>query len=1437
MKKLFTFLSIVCFLSISVSYAEKVSVNQGSYNSEFFTENKGQWDERALFLSKHGNVNFWITNNGVTYDYMVIERDLNEMKPDGLTPNKDNYGKITNLFGHIVITEFLGSNKSTNVEKLDQKDGIVNFIIGNDESKWRTHVGMFGNVLHKNVYDNIDVSYFFDNHKIRYDFIVKPYADPSKIRIKFDGPTAIAVAPNGDLVIETSVGEIHQTKLFAYQNNGTSQQKIECKFRIEDGNTVTFDLGSYDNTNELIIDPTYTYGSYFGGNSTDYAYSSSVDGQGRPIITGYTYSTNLPSTSGAYQGSYEGNMSTFVVKFNTASTSLIFCTYLGGNNSDYPYGIGDDGNGNTIVGGYTYSTNWPTTSGAFQTSYQSTPDMYVTKLNTNGTALVWSTYLAGNSTDIMYAMQVKNGKSYITGYTYSSNWPVTSGAYKTSIPGTPCVFATALNANGNGLAASTFIGYGAYGYAIDADASGNMYVAGYAYTSGTYPTTSGVYGPTYSYYDPFVSKISANGTQLLYSTFIPTASYTDYCYGIGVDTQGQATITGYTSAPNWPLLNAYKTTTGGTDAFVTKLNASGTGLVFSTYAGGNSTDYGRDIVCDQSDNVYLIGYIYSSDLYLTPDRYQTMQTTPDVFLMRFAPNGGTPTYSTYLGGNNTDLPYYFQCSDINANNELSIGGYTYSTNYPLTANRFQATLSTTPEAFISVFTFEPPAKLYFGSVSPMSFCAGENLNVSYTVEGTYKSDNQFIVELSDEKGSFAVPIQIGSKSSVTSGSIVCTTPANMMSATGYLVRVRSTNPAVTTETSKALTVYPRPIAQKMLGDGGFCSFDVKGAEIKIEKSEKFYLYQLYRNGAKVGSPVVGDGGEVTFGYTKSTGKYTVEGISPMGCLNWMSGEINVREIPSPIAYNMTGGGPFYNQPGPGTYCEGGEGVAIGLNKSEVGVKYQLKVNGENLNVPINGTGDELSFGFVTEPGTYTIYAETILGSCPNNMNGSVKVSILPAPKVFNIDAQDALCDGSLGNEFKLSGSETGIFYQLLLNGKKVGNQVNGTGSAISFGKFKDLGKYQVLATNSTSGCTKLFEQIIELKSIPLPKKYEVKADKYFCEGSEGVEFHLMGSQAEVIYQLVQGTTPIGNPVVGTGSQISLGYSNIPGNYNVVGATINGGCANSMLNAVNIQALPAPNSIVKGEPKPQINSTKKYWVEAPQEGDKYLWTVTNGTIDGDNDKAEITVNWTDKKDGRVEVWRANVAGCKSEGILDITLVNDLLPDFLAENPKGDAPFTVSFTNKSTGYITYYSWDFGDGDFSPVQNPNHTYKVPGKYTVTLTIGYQDVRVTKTMKDYITVNPAGSVKDDKPESNSLLSILPLDPNPASSTIRLSYNAKVEQNVNITIFDIMGNKVLEVFDGVLTTGANEITIDVSKLQNGAYLLQVINQEGNLGKFFNITR
>lgn len=1438
MKKLAIFLSLMFVVSTSLSLAQDIQTTKENQNSKFFIENKGQWDDRALFLSKMQNLNFWITPNGVVYDYYRIEKNEKKFNDD-LTPN-ENYGSITKHYGHIVFSKFLNSNPNPIVEKNDIKETYHNYFIGDDQTKWKTNVPLFSNIVLKNIYQGIDVSYFYQEDNVRHDFIIAPNANPYQIKYKFEGQQKLSITGNGDLIVHTSLGEIVHTKLFAFQEIGNAKQPVDCKFVIEQDNIVRFELGNYDKNKTLIIDPVVrTFSSYLGSTSTDYAQSTTIDLSGFVYITGYTLSSAFPVTAGAYQTIISTTPDAFVTKMNATGSALVFSTFLGGNGDDRAVAIKVDANSTIYLAGYTTSTNYPVTTGAFRTTNSGGNDVFATRLSAAGNSLLQSTYIGGSSTELAYGMTIDNsGSMYITGYTASTNYPVSVGAFRTTNSGGNDVFLTKLNPGGQTLAYSTYIGGSStdIAYGVEIDQFGAAYVTGYT-ASTNYPVTAGAYHTVYTATDPFLTKFNSTGTALIYSTLMPGNS-TDIAWGIAVDNQQQATIVGYTfSTLNFPLVNAFRTTYLSGEAFMTKFNSSGNGLIFSTYFGGNSSDYFYDVVVDIEGLLYAAGYVSSTDITVTFDAAQPFSGGgTEGILVQVSPTGAL-RYSTYIGGSSTDQAYWYQCMDINQVNEVAVAGYTFSTNFPVSATAYQRVASSTPDGFIQQYAFDPPNKIFWGSVTPAPFCLGTTVAVNFTTFGTFKPNNQFIVELSDENGNFTSPRTIGTVTGQNPQTINCNIPVGLPPSSNYRMRIRSTSPAVTSNLSPLLTASPRPIAYRLLGTGTYCSYDLKGAEIRLESSENFYQYQLYRNNVAVGSPVIGTGGELSFGFFKGTGTYTIEAISPAGCRNWMSGQITIKEIQRPVVYNVTGGGPYYNQSGPGTYCEGGDGVAIGLSNSELGVKYQMLHNGVLIGVPIVGTGGELSFGFVTQPGTYTIFGETILGGCTSNMAGQIRVSILPAPREFPIDVQEGVCEGSLGNDVKILGSESGVSYQLLLNEKRIGNPVIGNGSSISLGRFKDLGKYQIIATNTSTGCTKVFAKSFELKAIPLPKKYEVKANKYFCEGSEGSEIKLMGSEKDVIYQLMQENTKIGNPIVGTGGEISFGYQNISGNYSIIGTSITGGCQNTMLNAVRIQAIPLPNSIIKGEEKPQIISKEKYWVEQTQEGDKYFWTVTNGTIEGDRNKAEILVSWSDKKSGKVEVWRENIYGCKSEGVLDISLSNNIIPDFLAEKTVGDAPFTVNFKNKSAGYITYYNWDFGNGYSSPLANPNHTYKVPGKYTVTLTIGYEDVRITKTMKDYITVNPAGSVKDEQPESNSLLSIFPLDPNPATSTLRLSYNSKSEQYVNIAIYDLMGNKVMEVFNGVLSNGINEMIIDVTKLPNGAYLLQAINKEGRLGKFFNISR
>lgn len=1436
MKKLVIY-SILGILGLTINLvAVTTKKNYPAMDNKYFVVNKGQWDDRALFLTKMQNLNYWITKKGVVYDYYQIERDERQFEIDG-TPNH-NYGHVTKHFGHVIFSEFVNSNENPTVEMGGMKQAYHNYFLGNDETKWKSNVPLYSTVTLKGIYRGIDITYFYEGNHVRHDFTIEPWADPNQIKIKYEGQYKLSVDHNGDLVLQTSLGEIIHTKLFAFQEIGATKQQVACNFVVENGNTVKFNLGNYDKSLPLIIDPVVrTFSSYLGSTSTEYPYASAIDESGFVYVTGYTMSAAFPVTSGAYQTTISTTPDAFVTKFNASGSGLVFSTFLGGNNSDYTIGIEVDNSNNIYVAGYTYSSNFPTTAGAFRTTVVATPDVFATKISAAGNSLIYSTYIGGSSTEIAYGMSIdNNGHMYITGYTNSSNYPTTTGAYRTTQVAGIDVFLTKVSTNGQTLSYSTYLGGSSseYAYGVAVDNNGSAYVTGYT-ASSNFPTTAGAYHTVYTATDVFVTKFNPTGSGLVYSTLMPGNS-TDIAYGIAVDNLGQATVVGYTnSSSGFPLVNAFRTTLQGVEGFVTKFNANGSGLIFSTYIGGSSSDYIYDAVTDIDGNIYVAGYTASTNLLMTSDAAQPVSGGGnDGILYQLLPNGQL-RYATYIGGSSTDLAYYFKCLDINANNEVSVSGYTSSTNFPVSATAFQRTMSTSPDGWIQKYTFDPPNKIFLGTIAPTNICPGGNVVVNFTIHGTYKNDNQFLVELSDENGNFAKPTLIGAISAVNAQPITCDVPENILPATGYRIRIRSTNPTATSENSNPLTILPRPVAFKLLGDGGYCTFDLKGAEIRLEKTEKYYQYQLYRNGEKVGSPIIGTGGEISFGHYKATGTYKIEGISPSGCKNWMNGEIQVREIPSPKVFNITGGGPYYNQPGPGTHCEGSDGVAIGLSGSEIGVRYQLKHNGENLNVPIAGTGDPLSFGFVTEPGTYTIEAYTIIGGCPSKMNGSIKVTVLPSPTEFDIVTSEWLCEGSMGNDVVLSSSQQGIVYQLLHNGKKYGNPINGTGKEISLGKIRELGKYQILASNSQTGCTRIFQKEINLKAIPLPRKFEVIADTRFCEGSEGSEFKLKSSEPNVIYQLFHESNPVGDPVVGTGGPISFGKFNLAGTYRVFGKTIQGGCGTYMLNSIKTEPIPIPNTNISGEHQPSIHSIQQYKIFDVSEQDNYEWNVVNGEIIGPNNLSTVTVKWGEHKHGKVEVKRTNSTGCTNTGELNVQIINNIKSDFYAEKLEGDVPFTVHFKNASSGYITYYNWSFGDGNHSPLLNPIYTYKVPGVYSVSLTVGYQDVRVTTTKENYVVVKPASSVTNEK--LFTAFELLPIEPNPASTDLRIRYNSSMDQHIVVQLFDLMGNKIADLFQGYIGNGSNSIDFNVSKLPSASYVLHIKTFEGNINKIIQVVR
>ena len=705
-------------------------------NRKFFIENRGQWHSDVLYLCRMGGLDAWITKYGVNYTFYKVEKTQNakKEKPHGKFDYEDMENSI--LLGHRVLYELQNHNAEPQREGKQRQEGYYNYLIGNDPSKHASYVGLYKEAVVKNVYNGIDIRYYFDKGYLRYDYVVHPDADPSQIKFKLRGQYKDEVK-DGKIIYTTCFGEVQLAELHTYQNNTTIQSKF-----VKQGDVYTFALGNYDHSKDLIIDP-LVYSTYIGGSSNDYGYGIAVDGSGNAYVTGWTQSTDYDVTAGAFQTTKGGLDDVFVTKLNATGTALVYSTYIGGNDDDQGYGIAVDGSGNAYVTGRTGSTDYNVTAGAFQTTKGGNDDVFVTKLNATGTALVYSTYIGGSGGDRGWGIAVDgSGNAYVTGFTYSTDYDVTAGAFQTTFGGSADVFVTKLNATGTALVYSTYIGGSDddRGYGIAVDGSGNAYVTGwtqstdYDVTAGAFQTTNGGSG------DVFVTKLNPTGTALVYSTYIG-GSGDDQGYGIALDVSGNAYVTGLTGSLNYDVTpGAFQTTNGGGayDVFVTKLNDTGTGLLYSTYIGGSDVERGTGIAVDGSGHAYVTGTTHSTDYDVTTGAFQTtFGGSADVFVTQLNPTGTALVYSTYIGGSSGDVGNGIA---VDGNGHAYVTGLTYSTNYDVTTGAFQTTFGGGADVFVT--------KLDIGTTTSVQ----DNIISSLISWSIYPNPNQGQFTIQTEKG-------------------------------------------------------------------------------------------------------------------------------------------------------------------------------------------------------------------------------------------------------------------------------------------------------------------------------------------------------------------------------------------------------------------------------------------------------------------------------------------------------------------------------------------------------------------------------------------------------------------------------------------------------------------------------------------------------------
>jgi uncharacterized protein (TIGR03437 family) len=737
-------------LSTSRPEAKLMSVPLG------FEPNQGQLASTVQFVSRGSGYALFLTPGKV-----VLSLERQKRAPAAAKGHTPEAASIDT-----VRMSLIGANPNANAVGLAPQPGVVSYFIGNDPKKWHSGIPTYGKVTYPQIYPGVDLVFYGNQRQLEYDFVVAPGADPSRIAWRIDGARA-SVDAEGNLALSAPNGPASFKKPVLYQLDGDQKTSVEGSFAVA-GNQVRFRLGSYDHSKALIVDPVLSYASYLAGTGTDHigwttgpgvssigtSQGLALDSAGSVYVAGDTYSIDFP-TKNSYQSAPPAKVagvspgvwpSAFVTKFSPDGSSLVYSTYLGGNGLDYIYAIAVDSSGSAYVTGQTNSANFPTTSGAYETVCSASPtstcnaaSAFVTKLNSTGTGLVYSTFLGGYAS-WAYATAIAvdgSGRAYIAGNEdeIQSSFPTTSGAVISGtkpIGGDPqFAFVAAFDPTGGLLYSTLFgdqnfqciiaCGGDTYGTGIAVDANGYFYLVGET-TASKLPTTAGVFqqtaaplGNSGTYVEAwrgFVAKFnpvtSAGGASLAYATYLggQTQSEGDYISGITIDSASNAYIVGYTNSPDFPVTSGVYSTVCGPNgqtcsaAHVTKLNPSGTAILWSTFVGDTKSD-GADalfftgpIRLDGNGNVYIIAQNGGGSGFPMVNPVEPTPTggAQQVLVAELDPTGSKLLFSTTIGsgGLETSNPAGLA---VDSAGDIYLAGNTVGPGLITTPGAFQTTAS------------------------------------------------------------------------------------------------------------------------------------------------------------------------------------------------------------------------------------------------------------------------------------------------------------------------------------------------------------------------------------------------------------------------------------------------------------------------------------------------------------------------------------------------------------------------------------------------------------------------------------------------------------------------------------------------------------------------------------------------------------------------
>ena len=672
-----------------------------------FVENKGQWESQVKFQGQLGQSgSFYLEKNGFKVllhnpeDMRRIIGSHHNTNPRIHRPDRGPVGVLTQqdqqsndrgilLHSHAYQMQFMGASENALIIPDKKIKTVNNYFIGNDPSKWASNCSVYQAVTYKNIYPNIDVRYYIEGGRLKYDLIVYPGGDVSHIMMSYTGVDKLSVK-NGELIIRTSVGDAKELAPYAYQFRPTGKTTVNCKYQVN-GNAVSFNIKEYDKNIVLVIDPTLIFSTFTFSATDNWGFTATPGPDGSLFSGSIAFGDKYPVTPGAFQTYQNDNngikkIDIAITRFSPDATSRIYSTYLGGNGDDFPHSLFSDPQGQLVVMGRTYSTNYPGTV----VGPGGGGDIVVTKLNATGTGIIGSLKIGGkgpdgyNIEDQQQTMRVvpnslirnygddsrsevvldNANNIYVAAQTKSNDFPIRGAAFQSVLAGAQDGVVMKINPSCTGLIWSSYLGGsgddGAFVIALN-PFNNDLYVAGGTASTNFPGVQPGVIQTTNAGgIDAYVSIIANDGSVIRKTTYLGTTS-DDIIYGVKFDKKGFPYIMGVTRGA-WPVINAAYSNPNSKQ-FISKLQPDLTAYVYSTVFGSGDAMPNISPVAflvDRCENVYVSGWGESGDSYdlagplgmpVTLDAIKSTTDNKDFYFFVLKKNATGILYGSFFGQN------------------------------------------------------------------------------------------------------------------------------------------------------------------------------------------------------------------------------------------------------------------------------------------------------------------------------------------------------------------------------------------------------------------------------------------------------------------------------------------------------------------------------------------------------------------------------------------------------------------------------------------------------------------------------------------------------------------------------------------------------------------------------------------------------------------